>query len=92
MGRTLRDSKIMASMGSTGDPWDNASAESCISTIKNELVKRRTFTTRDQARLAIFRYIEAFYNPLRRHSSLAMLSPDEYERRHLEDKAAEAAA
>ena len=40
MGRTLRDSKIMASMGSKGDPWDNASAESCISTIKNELVKR----------------------------------------------------
>jgi putative transposase len=47
MGRTLRDSKIMASMGSKGDPWDNACAESCISTIKNELVKRRTFTTRD---------------------------------------------
>jgi transposase InsO family protein len=46
MGRTLRDSKIMASMGSKGHPWDNASAESCISTIKNELVKRRTFATR----------------------------------------------
>jgi transposase InsO family protein len=43
MGRTLRDSKIMAGMGSKGDPWDNASAESCISTIKNELVNRRTF-------------------------------------------------
>jgi putative transposase len=82
MGRTLRDSKIMASMGSVGDPWDNASAESCISTIKNELVKRRTFETRDQARLAIFRYVEAFYNPLRRHSSIEMLSPDEYERRY----------
>jgi len=92
MGRTLRDSKIMASMGSKGDPWDNASAESCISTIKNELVKRQTFTTRDQARLALFRYIEAFYNPLRRHSSLDMLSPDEYERRHWEDNAAAAAA
>jgi transposase InsO family protein len=47
MGRTLCDSKIMASMGSKGDPWDNASAESCISTIKNELVKRRTFATQD---------------------------------------------
>jgi putative transposase len=92
MGRTLRDSKIMASMGSKGDPWDNASAESCISTIKNELVKRRTFATRDQARLALFRYIEAFYNPLRRHSSLEMLSPDEYERRYWEDNAAAAAA
>src|SRR6266536_2547023 len=92
MGRTLRDSKIMASMGSKGDPWDNACAESCISTIKNELVKRRTFQTRDQARLALFRYIEAFYNPLRRHSSLDMLSPDEYERRYWEDNAAAAAA
>ncbi len=92
MGRTLRDSKIMASMGSKGDPWDNACAESCISTIKNELVKRRTFATRDQARLALFRYIESFYNPLRRHSSLEMLSPDEYEHRYWEDNAAAAAA
>jgi putative transposase len=92
MGRTLRDTKIMASMGSKGDPWDNASAESCISTIKNELVKRRTFATRDQARLALFRYIEAFYNPLRRHSSLEMLSPNEYEHRYWEDNAAAAAA
>jgi putative transposase len=92
MGRTLRDSKIMASMGSKGDPWDNACAESCISTIKNELVKRRTFTTRDQARLALFRYIESFYNPLRRHSSLQMRSPDEYEHRYWEDNATAAAA
>ncbi len=92
MGRTLRDSKIMASMGSKGDPWDNACAESCISTIKNELVKRRTFATRDQARLALFRYIESFYNPLRRHSSLEMHSPDEYEHRYWEDNAAAAAA
>jgi putative transposase len=59
MGRTLRDSGIMASIGSKGDPYDNASAESCIGTIKNELVKRRVFRTRDQARLALFRYIEA---------------------------------
>jgi putative transposase len=92
MGRTLRDSKIMASMGSKGDPWDNACAESCISTIKNELVKRRTFQTRDQARLALFRYIESFYNPLRRHSSLEMLSPNDYEARYWEDNAAATAA
>ena len=62
MGRTLRDSKIMASMGSKGDPWDNACAESCISTINNALVKRRTFQTRDQARLDLLRYIESCYN------------------------------
>jgi putative transposase len=92
MGRTLRDSKIMASMGSRGDPWDNASAESCISTIKNELVKRRTFQTRDQARLELFRYIESFYNPHRRHPSLQVQSPDEHERRYWEDNATAAAA
>jgi putative transposase len=82
MGRTLRDSGVMQSMGSKGDPWDNARAESCISTIKNELVKRRNFATRDQARLAIFGYIESFYNPLRRHSSINMLSPSDYEARY----------
>jgi putative transposase len=82
----------MASMGSRGDPWDNASAESCISTIKNELVKRRTFQTRDQARLELFRYIESFYNPHRRHSSLQVQSPDEHERRYWEDNATAAAA
>ena len=92
MGRTLRDSQIMASIGSKGDPWDNACAESCISTIKNELVKRRTFTTRDQARLAIFRYIESFYNPLRRHSSLGMLSPDDDEARYRREAATPVAA
>ena len=48
--------------------------------------------SRDQARLALFRYIESFYNPLRRHSSLEMLSPDEYEHRYWEDNAAAAAA
>jgi len=74
-GPALRDSKIMASMGSKGDPWNNACAESCISTIKNELVKQRTFATRDQARIALFRYIEASYNPLRRHSGLWHAQP-----------------
>ena len=81
-----------ASMGSKGDPCDNACAESCISTIKNELVKRRTFVTRDQARLALFRYIESFYNPLRRHSSIDMLSPSDYEHRYWQAKTAAAVA
>jgi hypothetical protein len=51
-GRTLRDAKILPSMGSVGHPRDNAAAESCISTIKNELVHDHASTTRDQARLA----------------------------------------
>jgi transposase InsO family protein len=79
-GRTLRDSGILASMGSRGDAYDNAAAESFMASIKTELVKRNTFKTRDEARLAVFSYIEAFYNPQRRHSALGYLSPIEYEK------------
>jgi putative transposase len=79
VGRTLRDAAIIPSMGRVGDPWDNALMESAIGTIKTELVRRHIFQTRDQARLAIFDYIEAFYNPVRAHSALDYLSPDEYE-------------
>jgi putative transposase len=79
-GTTLRDSGLVASMGSRGDAYDNALAESFMSTIKTELVKQQTWKTRDQARLAVFRYIETFYNPLRRHSALDMHSPDQYEK------------
>ena len=62
-GTTLRESGLVASMGRRGDAYDNAACESVISTIKNELIKRRTWTSRDQARLAVFSYIETFYNP-----------------------------
>lgn len=79
-GKTLRDSGIMASMGSRGDAYDNAAAESMMATIKTELVNRWRFKTKDEARLALFRYIEGFYNPLRRHSALGYKSPAEYER------------
>jgi putative transposase len=83
-GRTLRDSGLLASMGRRGDAYDyrgvNAPVESVISTIKNELVNRSRFKTRDQARLAVFDYIETFYNPRRLHSSLGHRSPDDYER------------
>jgi len=87
-GRTLRDSGLLASMGRRGDAYDNAPAESVISTIKNELVNRSCFQTRDQARLAIFDYIETFYNPRRLHSSLGHRSPDEYERIKLDEETA----
>ncbi len=79
-GRTLRESGLVASMGSRGDAFDNAAAESFISTIKEELIKRTSWKSREQARLAVFRYIEAFYNPLRRHSALGYKSPVEYEK------------
>jgi putative transposase len=79
-GRTLRESGLVASMGRRGDAYDNAPIESVISTIKNELVRRSRFTTRDHARLAVFDYIETFYNPRRLHSALGNRSPDDYER------------
>jgi putative transposase len=80
-GRTLRESGLVASMGSRGDAFDNAACESCISTLKVEWIKRHRYRSRDEARLSIFRYIETFYNPRRRHSSLGGVSPDEHERR-----------
>jgi putative transposase len=80
LGKTLRDSGIMASMGSRGDAYDNAAAESFMATIKTELVHRHRFKSRDEARLAVFRYIEGFYNPHRRHSALGYRSPVEYEK------------
>jgi putative transposase len=79
VGKTLRESGILQSMGSVGGPSDNALQESGITTIKAELIARHDFVSRAQARLRIFDYIENFYNPVRAHSSLAMLSPDEYE-------------
>jgi len=78
-GKTLRDSGLLASIGSRGDAYDNAAAESFISTIKEEWIKRHRYETRDQARLSIFRYIETFYNPRRRHSALGYRSPDVFE-------------
>lgn len=82
-GRTLRQSGLVASMGSRGDAFDNAACESCISTLKEEWIKRHRYESRDEARLSIFRYVETFYNPRRRHSSLGGISPDEYELRWL---------
>jgi putative transposase len=51
-----------------------------MATIKTELIRRHRFKTRDEARLAVFMYIESFYNPVRRHSALGYKSPAEYER------------
>jgi putative transposase len=76
-GTTLRDSGVVATMRGRGDAYDNAPAESVMSTIKMELVDRHTWKTQDQARPDVFRYIGAFCEPLRRHSTLGMRSPDE---------------
>ncbi len=68
-------------MGSRGDCFDNALAESFFATLECELLARQRFATRNAARLALFEYIEEFYNTHRRHSALGYLSPAAYERR-----------
>jgi putative transposase len=80
MGRTLREAGIAQSMGSVGDAYDNALAESFISTLKTELIDRRSWPTRQEVRVAVYDYIEGFYNLRRRHSALGYLSPAEFER------------
>jgi putative transposase len=68
-------------MSSKGNCYDNACAESFFSSLKNELVHFRTFNTREEAKAAIFDYIEIFYNRQRLHQTLGYLSPVEFERR-----------
>lgn len=75
---------MRVSLSRKGNCWDNAPMESFFSTLKQELAD--TFSSRDQARKAVFEYIEIFYNRQRRHSSIGYLSPDEYERQ-LKEKA-----
>jgi len=78
-GQECAKAGISRSMGSRGDCWDNAVAESFFATLKKELVHRESWPTRDALRTSIFDYIEIFYNATRRHSTLGMLSPSEYE-------------
>jgi putative transposase len=73
--KALGDLDIVCSMSRKGNCWDNAVAESFFATLKTELVYRRRFATRAEAREAIFDFIETFYNSHRRHSTLGYLSP-----------------
>lgn len=77
--RMLRDHGFVASMSGRGNCYDNAMVETVFKTIKSELIWRTAFTTRDQASAAIGQYIEGFYNPRRRHSSLGYVSPATFE-------------
>ena len=81
-GRRCREAGVRPSMGSVGDAFDNAMCESFFATLECELLDRQIFRTQAEARIAIFQFIEGFYNPRRRHSSLDYLSPIEFERRH----------
>jgi len=82
-GQQARAAGIAQSMGSRGDCYDNAVAESFFATLKKELIHRRTWPTKDELRLEVFDYIEVFYNRQRRHSTLGQLSPADYEARTL---------
>lgn len=75
----LESRGIVSSMSRKRDSWDNAVAESFFSNVKNELTHRRIFTDRDEARTALFDYIEVFYNHQRLHQTLNYVSPEEYE-------------
>ena len=72
----------MPSMGSVGDAYDNAMAESFFATLERELLDRRRFRSQAEAKMAVFEWIEGWYNPHRRHSSLGYRSPVNYERAH----------
>jgi len=77
--KLLAEHGIDCSMSRKGDCWDNAVAESFFSTLKAERVHRTDYVTRSQARASVFEYIEAFYNPRRRHSVLGYVSPVQHE-------------
>ena len=75
-------------MGSKGDCFDNAVAESFFATLEKDLLRRRSFVTRQDAWTAVFDYIEALYNSIRLHSTLGYVSPVQYEKMTKEEKAA----
>jgi putative transposase len=81
-GARCREAGVRPSMGSVGDCYDNAMCESFFATLECELLGRRRFATQAQARVAVFRFIEGWYNPHRRHSALGYLSPMNFEKRH----------
>ena len=81
-GRRCRELGVRPSMGSAGDCYDNALCESFFATLECELIDRFTFRSKREARLSVFRWIEAWYNPHRKHSSIGRMSPVKFERRH----------
>jgi len=83
-GQRLRAAGIAQSMGSKGDCFDNAAIESYHATLEKDLLRRRSFRSRQEARTALFDYLEVFYNRERLHSTLGYRSPEEYEHDHYE--------
>ena len=77
--RLMADQGITCSMNRSGNCWDNAVMESFFSSLKTERTARKTYRTRDEARADVFDYIECFYNPKRRHSTIGYMSPMDFE-------------
>ena len=78
--RLMAEQGVTCSMSRAGNVWDNAAMESFFSSLKTERTARKTYRTRDQAKADVFDYIERFYNPRRRHSTLGYVSPMEFEK------------
>ena len=83
-GKRCREMGVRPSMGSVGDAYDNAMAESFFASLECELLDRRSFKSKTEGRLAVFTWLEGWYNPRRRHSRLGYLSPANFERKHRE--------
>ncbi len=81
-GLRCKEARVRPSMGSVGDAYDNAMCESFFATLECELIERKSFRNQAEARMAVFDFIEAWYNPHRRHSSLGQMSPLNYEKEH----------
>ena len=81
-GNRCREMGVRPSMGSVGDAYDNAMAESFFATLECELIERHSFKTRTEARLSVFSWIEGWNIPRRLHSGLGYASPMEFERRN----------
>src|SRR5674536_247733 len=76
----IRDNGVVCSMSRSGNVWDNAAMESFFSSLKTERTARKIYRSRDEAKADVFDYIERFYNPKRRHSTIGYMSPMEFER------------
>src|SRR4051812_42369531 len=83
-GERCKKMGVRPSMGTVGDAYDNAMAESFFATLECELIDRRSWQTKTEARLALFTYIEGWYNLRRRHSALGQIAPAKFEGSHQE--------
>ena len=81
-GLGCKEVGVRPSMGSAGDCYDNALCESFFASLETELIERKSFRNQAEARMAVFDFMEAWYNPHRRHSALGQMSPLNYEKEH----------